>query len=292
MDLRQLHYFSVLAETLNFHRAAERLHISQPPLTVAIRKLEADLGASLFLRSSRGVSLTAAGQAALAPARETLAQAEAVRRAVWQGVKGEVGRLALGFVGSATFDLLPRLIASFRARYPRIELVLEEGTSVNICERIETGALDIGLVRLPVLGHVNLDTHVVELDDMVVALPGSHPLARRDCLRIEDMVDEPFVVHGPISVLRSTVMFACQNAGFLPRIAQEAIQVQTILSLVQSGLGVALVPARSRRFIPEGVVLMPLEQPIAIELGVVHARRANAIVANFISVAREAGDIH
>lgn len=285
MDLRQLHYFSVLAETLNFHRAAERLHISQPPLTVAIRKLEEELGAPLFLRSPRGVSLTAAGQAALEPAREALVQAEGVRRAVRQGASGELGRLALGFVGSATFDLLPRLIQHFRAHYPQVELVLEEGTSVDIAEKIENGGLDIGLVRLPLMEQPRVKVHVVERDHMVVALPVSHPLARRKLLRIEDMAEEPFVVHNPISVLRSTVMVACQSAGFLPHVAQEATQVQTILSLVQSGLGVALVPSHSRRFLPEGVVLMDLVQPIEIRLGLAHAHRANTVVSNFVALA-------
>lgn len=285
MDLRQLHYFSVLAETLNFHRAAERLNISQPPLTVAIRKLEEDLGAPLFVRSPRNITLTAAGLAALKPAREALMQADQVRRAIRQGLDGERGRLRIGFVGSATFDLLPRLIQPFRHKYPQVELILVEGTSIEISNQIDTGMLDIGLVRLPLLSRSKMVTHSLEHDRMVAALPASHALACKHCLRIEEMADQPFVVHGAVSILRSTTIAACQNAGFIPHIAQDATQVQTILSLIQSGLGVALVPSRSRRYAPSGVVLIDLVQPTIVELGIVYAPRENAVVANFAELA-------
>jgi DNA-binding transcriptional LysR family regulator len=285
MDLRQLHYFSVLAETLNFHRAAERLHISQPPLTVAIRKLEEELGAPLFVRSTRSMSLTPAGKAALEPAREALLHAEQVRKTVRQGLDGERGRLSIGFVGSATFDLLPRLIQPFRRAFPQVELILEEGTSVDICRHIDTGAFDIGLVRLPLIAQSRMVTHTLEHDRMVAAVPTSHPLARKQRIRIEEMAGLPFVLHGAISILRSTTIAACQNAGFVPHVAQEATQVQTILSLVQSGLGVALVPSRSRRFTPDGVVLVDLVQPTRVELGIAYMDRASAIVANFAQLA-------
>ena len=135
MELRQLRYFVMLAETGNFHRAAERLNMSQPPLTVAIRKLEEELGAALFIRSARGVALTAAGRASLEMARATLAQADRFREAAREGAAGERGRLRVGFVGSATFELLPRLIAEYRRRYPAVELVLEEGLCACPCSR-------------------------------------------------------------------------------------------------------------------------------------------------------------
>lgn len=290
MELRSLQYFVTLAETSNFHRAAERLHISQPPLSVAIRKLEQELGAPLFDRNPRGVTLTAAGQAALEPARIALAHAEQIRQAVKQGVTGERGRLAIGFVGSATFELLPRLIEPFRRLYPAVELILSEGNSTEIQGRIEAGSLDLGLVRLPLQKSARITTQMVERDHMVVALPSSHPLARKRRLDLKQLVDQPFVVYSGISVLRATTVAACQNAGFVAHIVQEAAQLQTILSLVQSGIGIALVPAKAQRFTPDRVVLVPLAQLISIELGAVYAAKGNAIIRNFLRLALNNSD--
>jgi DNA-binding transcriptional LysR family regulator len=285
MELRLLQYFVTLAETSNFHRAAERLHLSQPPLTVAIRKLEQELGAALFDRHPRGVTLTAAGVAALEPARATLAQAEQVRHAVKQGLTGERGRLAIGFVGSATFELLPRLIEPFRRQYPAVELVLCEGNSLEIQSRIEAGSLDLGLVRLPLQRSSRIATQVVERDHLVVALPSSHPLAHKQRLDLKQLADEPFVVHSEVSILRATTIAACQNAGFLARIVQEAVQLQTVLSLVQSGVGVALVPRKAQRFAPDRVAFVSLAELINIELGVIHAASGNPIIRNFVHMA-------
>ncbi|KRB85521.1 LysR family transcriptional regulator [Sphingomonas sp. Root710] len=287
MELRLLHYFVTLAETSNFHRAAERLHISQPPLTVAIRKLEQELGAPLFDRNPRGVTLTAAGEAALEPARATLAQAEQVRQAAKQGVAGERGRLTIGFVGSATFALLPRLIEPFRRKYPAVELILNEGNSLEIQNKVEAGSLDLGLVRLPLQRSSKVTTAVVERDQLVAALPNSHPLARKRRLDLRQLADEPFIVHSEVSILRATTVAACQNAGFVARIVQEAVQLQTILSLVQSGLGVALVPAKAQRFAPDRVTLVPLAELIDIELGVLHAPSGNAVIHNFVRMATD-----
>ena len=290
MDLRQLRYFTTLAETLNFHRAAERLNMSQPPLTVAIRKLEADLGAPLFERGMRGVRLTAAGKAALGPAREALAQARAVRDAVVQGAAGELGRLRIGFVGSAVSERLPRIISAYRSQFPRVELELQELASAQIVEAIEARELDAGLVRLPFMRRVALSLDVIENDELVVALRTDHALARRKTVALRELAEQPFIMHGPISVLHITTILACQKAGFAPHVAQEATQVQTILSLVQSGLGVGLVPARMARFTPEGVRLMPLVEPIAIEMGIAFRPDAEALVRNFVAVAHDASD--
>ncbi len=290
MDLRQLRYFIALAETGNFHRAAERLNMAQPPLSVAIRKLEEELGAPLFERESRGVRLTDAGRAALPTARATLEQAALVRDVVRQGAIGESGSISVGFVGSAISAALPRIIPAFRRRYPKVDLRLEEMTSVSIAEALGARNLDVGLVRLPLMRPGDLDIAVIERDELVAALLADHPLARRRSLRIADLAAEPLVLHGPVSVLRSVVMLACQRAGFAPRIAQEATQVQTILSLVQSGLGIALVPAGMARITPEGVRLLRLAEPVSIEMGIASRRDADALVRNFVAAACETSD--
>lgn len=285
MDLRQLRYFSVLAETLNFHRAAERLHISQPPLTVAIRKLEDDLGAALFVREPRGVRLTPAGEAALPFARAALVAADDVRDAVRQGVAGVRGRLSIGFIGSAIAELLPQLISPFRVAYPLVELVLQETSSVEIVAAIASRQLDLGLVRLPLTGSHPVDVTVIERDELAVALPAHDTLAVRSSLSLGDLTNRDFILFSPISVLNPIIRMACQNAGFSPRVAQEAVQVQTILSLVEAGLGVALIPARSTRFATSRVRIVPLQDRVPLEMGLVHAIDAPPLVRNFVAAA-------
>lgn len=285
MDLRQLRYFTTLAETLNFHRAAERLNITQPPLTVAIRKLEADLGVALFDREARGVRLTPAGQAAIGPAREALAAAERLRDAVRQGAAGLRGRLSIGFIGSAIGDLLPRIISHFRQAYPDVDLALEELNSVEIVRAIAARQLDVGLVRLPVMDSAPVVTEVIERDQLVVALPGHDVLARRTTIALEALADRSFILYSPVSVLHATARLACHRAGFSPRVAQEAMQVQTILSLVEAGLGVALIPSRSARFAGKGVRIVTLADPLPIAMGVARAEEPSALARNFVAVA-------
>lgn len=290
MDLRQLRYFTILADALNFHRAAERLHMSQPPLTVAIRKLEEELGIRLFIRETRGVRLTEAGRAALPAARAALEQVGRVSAAAHQVKLGESGTIAVGFVGSAISVVLPRIVPAFRARFPHVDLRLEEMTSVSVGEALMAGQLDVGLVRLPMMRPGALDISVIERDRLAVAVSDTHALARQSVVALADLASEPLLLHGPVSVLRTVILLACQRAGFAPRIAQEATQVPTLLSLVQSGLGLALVPASMAQIAPKGVVLVPLAEPVEIEMGVACRRDAGPLVENFVAVARATTD--
>ncbi|MBC2650347.1 LysR family transcriptional regulator [Novosphingobium flavum] len=291
MDLRQLRYFSVLADTLNFHRAAERLGMSQPPLTVAIRRLEDELGAPLFERDSRGVRLTAAGLAALPAARAALAQADQVREAVRQGAAGLRGRLVIGFIGSAVGSLLPRIISPFRQALPLVELVLQEMNSVEIVRAIASRSVDVGLVRLPLMEASPVEIAVIERDELVAALPPHfEPVARGGRIPLGALAETPFILHTPVSVLNATVRLACQRAGFTPRVAQEAVQVQTILGLVQAGLGVALVPGRTSRSAPDGVRMVPLEEPIPIDMGIACRPDAGPLARNFIAMSLASDD--
>ena len=289
MDLRQLRYFNALAETLNFHRAAERLHISQPPLTVAIRKLEEELGVALFERDPRGVRLTTAGLAAVNPAREALAAAEKVREAARQGAAGLRGRLSIGFIGSAIGELMPRIVSPFRHAYPEVELALEEMNSVEIVRAIAGRRLDIGLVRLPVMDSAPVAIDVIETDELVVVLPANDVLARRKTLDLGALADRGFIIYSPVSVLHATIRLACHRAGFTPRVAQEAVQVQTILSLVEAGLGVALIPGRSARFAGEGVRIVSLAEAVPIAMGIARAEEASVLARNFVRTALDTG---
>lgn len=244
MDLRRIRHFNVLAETLNFSRAAERLHIAQPALSVSIQKLETELGTRLFERTPTGVWLTASGKAALVEARRLLYHGEQLMRTAGDAAAGTGGRLRIGFVGSAIFRLIPTLIPRFRSQYPGVELVLTEATSVRILSMLNEEALDIGIVRTPLLQSHGATLITLQRDRFVAALPASHALAERQSLRLEELSGEPFVmyVQGEATGLHASAMAACEAAGFTPHVTQEATQIATVLALVESGLGVALVP--------------------------------------------------
>lgn len=292
MDLRQLRYFLTLAETRNFNRAAERLNMSQPPLTVAIRKLEEELGARLFHRDPRGLQLTDVGYAVLPSAQAAVAHARQVAEAAQLAGHGARGRLTIGFVGSAISELLPRIIAPFRAAFPEVDLVLDEFNSVEIVQGIGARRIDVGLVRLPVLDSTPVAVDVIERDELIVAMSSADPLAVNATVSLADLADRSFIIYRPQSVLHARIRLACQKAGFAPRVTQEATQVQTILSLVQSGLGVALVPARTARFVPEGVKLAALNETIAIEMGIARSLEAGPVVQNFVASALSQSHIH
>lgn len=260
MDLRQIRQFIALAETLSFRKAAERLHMAQPPLSVSVRRMESELGAPLFERGRRGVRLTELGRAILDDARRVALHAEQLRRSAAMAVSGTSGVLRVAFVGSATYSLLPRILPRFRARYPDIALELREGTTTRILEEIAQGSLDLGLVRYPVLEPHASVLIPVEHDTMVAVLPADSPLRRLKRLALRDLADQTFVMYSATAAanLRGQVMLACQTAGFTPRVVQDAVQVQTIISLVESGMGIALVPANSSRHGPGGVVFRRL----------------------------------
>ncbi|MGO4711813.1 LysR family transcriptional regulator [Bradyrhizobium sp. 2TAF24] len=246
LDLRRIRQFVVLAETLNFRRAAERLHIAQPPLSVSIQKLEAELGARLFTRGGAGgVSLTPSGQAALVEARRLLFHNEQLLAAVQAAATGTGGALRIGFVGSTIHGVLQTIVRRFRDTYPDVELVLKEATSVRIAERVDRGELDVGLVRTPLMTPTQAHLMPLLTERFVAALPLGNPLAHKAALRLQQLANESFVFYtrDDAAGLQAMAMLACQHAGFLPKVTQEATQVQTMLSLVESGLGVALVPS-------------------------------------------------
>jgi DNA-binding transcriptional LysR family regulator len=263
MHLRQLQQFITLAEQLNFHRAAKILNMAQPPLSVSLRKLESELGASLFTRNRSGVQLTAAGAAALPKARATLFQAQEMRRAVQRSVTGDEGTVRLGFVGSAIYELLPRLLPAFRESFPNIRLVLTESRTTDLLSAVATRAMDVAIIRIPFFAVYPLDMVPLAPDHLLVAVPRSSPYAGRDRITLAALRDAPFVAHSPEAVpnMHALTLMACQAAGFVPRIVEHAIQAQTILCLVESGLGVGLVPSVMRRLGSQQVDFLEIEGP-------------------------------
>lgn len=272
MNFRQITQFLAVAETQSFRKAAEKLHTAQPPLSTGIRRLEADIGAQLFDRGKRGARLTEAGQAVLADAQKIIFHSEQIRNTITALKRGVGGRLSVGFVGSATYLLLPRVLPLFRERYPNVVLDLREGTTTQILRELESGKLDLGLVRFPVAETTPVEITPVEWDRLVVAFPADHPLSRRRRLALSELANESFILYSAASAsnLRAQVLLACQAAGFTPRVTQEAVQVQTLVSLVESGIGVALVPAASSTGSTRRVVFrdVSVESSLVVALGV------------------------
>lgn len=275
MNLRQLRQFVTLAETGNFHRAAEMLHMAQPPLSVSIRKLEEEMGEALFERRSTGVFLTTVGEAMLADARLTLFHAEQCRQAVLDARQGQGGLLRMGIIGSATYALLPELIPSLRERFPKIELELTEATSSEILDGLVSRRFDVGFVRYPVLHPAPFELRPMDRDDFVLAVSEHSPLAAHDAIALSDAARQPFIMYPQHKVpgLSTLALMRCQLSGFTPRVAQEAMQVQTIMSLVASGLGVGLVAGVARLVMPRGVKCLALtDNPPGFHVGIALAR--------------------
>ena len=260
MNFRQIQQFLAVAETLNFRKAAERLHMAQPPLSVSIKRLEQDLGSALFVRHRRGLRLTATGEGILGHARQIAFHSDQLRKSAAQAAGGVGGQLRIGFVGSATYTLFPRTLPLFRERYPNVVLDLRERSTTQILREIESGELDLGLVRYPVTEATAAALTPVEHDQLVAALPGASSLAKRKRLRLRDLAGQPFIMYSSAAAqnLRSQVVSACQAECFMPYVVQEAVQVQTVVSLVASGMGVAIVPSVSQAQPSQGVVFREL----------------------------------
>jgi DNA-binding transcriptional LysR family regulator len=262
-ELRQLRYFVAVAERLHFGHAAAALHISQPPLSRAIRELEARVGARLLARSRRRVELTAEGSRFLGDAKHLLAQLERAVLEVRAMAAGSLGRLRLGFVSLADYSVLPGLLKSFRAARPGVALSLREMLSPEQAAALAAGELDFGLLLPPVQGS-DLEHLVMQRERFVAVLPAVHRLARRRMrLAVRDLAEEPFVMvpRELAPGLHDIVTSLAARAGFAPRVAQEAIQMQTVVSLVSSGLGVALVPASIANLGRRGVAYRELADP-------------------------------
>lgn len=277
MDLKQLRQVLVLAETLNFRQAAAELSMAQPPLSVSIRKLEEELGVKFFDRTTREVKLTAAGRSVMEHARRTLFHAEQFRIAAQLAGKGQAGRIRLDFVASSTVRLLPRALARFRMLYPHVDLQLVESNTDIIMRSLRDGRIDAGIVRFPTSNIPDVVVTMLDESRLVAALPSQHALARRAKLRLHDLRSESFIFPPQLegSGLYAASWMACQDAGFLPQIVQQASHAQTIISLVEAGMGVALVPDVWARLAPREVVFKQLADLTRTDIGLAFACRAD-----------------
>jgi DNA-binding transcriptional LysR family regulator len=260
LSLQQLHAFSVLAEELHFGRAAARLGIAQPPLSQQVRRLEERVGHPLFNRASGGVALTPAGEELLPAARRTLADlADALTAARAVG-DGRAGSLRIGFPASLALTVLPGLLREFREQFPGVGLHIHEMTTAPQITALHSRDIDVGLLREP-SADAALDFKVVLTEPFVAVLPAGHPLAALRRVPLPQLADSPFTLlprhAGP--GLHDQILGLCAEAGFTPRIAQHAVEWQTVCGLVEAGLGVSLAPASVRRIRLRGVAFRAIE---------------------------------
>jgi DNA-binding transcriptional LysR family regulator len=258
MELRHLRYFLALAEELSFTRAAERLHVSQPPLSLQIRQLEQQIGARLFARTSRRVELTSAGQAFLIDVRGILERVDASISRAAAIESGLAGRIEIGLSGSHFFGPLPKLIAGYSRAYSDVSIFLQELKPTIQLEALRERDIDLSISRTPVNDMVLKSTRLWT-DPMVAAVPLGHKLARRKRLMLGDLRDEPFVMlRLDTSAYAQHIRDCCVQAGFAPRVVHHVSEVAAVLSLVAAGMGVALVPRSLTHIYSDAIAFIPL----------------------------------
>jgi DNA-binding transcriptional LysR family regulator len=290
IELRHLRYFVAVAEELHFGRAALRLHLAQPPLSQQIRKLEEILGHPLFLRTSRAVKLTSAGEIFLERARRTLRNVQEDMDEARSIGRGEEGFLRVGFIGSAMLTALPDMLGRYRRLYPKVNLQLHEAHTSDIVQNLLKGELDAGFLRDG--GQISgLEVEPLFSEPFIAVLPKKHPLARHKAISTKELRDEPFVFFTPSAgtLAYEKTVSLCEEQGFRPRVVQEAPQWLTIMRLVGAGLGVTIAPACVKQVATPNVACLSLRRAMVqsdIELAY-RATEDRAIVEAIASVARQ-----
>jgi DNA-binding transcriptional LysR family regulator len=290
MELRHLRYFVTLAEELHFGRAAERLHIAQPPLSQQIRQLEAELGFQLFYRTKRTVQLTEAGQVFFSEIQGILRQLEQAIQVGRQTSRGEIGQLVIGFVSSAAYNVLPTILRAFRTRVPAVSLELHELTTNQQSQWLREGRIDVGFLRPPVEEDLfNFET--IFQESLMVALPETHLMANQSSVSLRSLSSEPFILF-PRAIapgLYDQIISLCQQADFSPTVAQEAIQLQTIVSLVAAEMGIAIVPESLQHLQRTGVLYKAIQEPTSkVAIAMIWRRNdISSTVQRFLEVVRQ-----
>jgi DNA-binding transcriptional LysR family regulator len=292
LELRHLRYFLAIADEMNFGQAAEKLDIAQPGLSQQIKMLEHILGVTLFDRSRRRLRMTLAGEMFEAEARQIMAHVDHAVETTQRAGRGEVGRLVIGYVGSAAYTgMLTSLVGEFRLGYPRVDLAISELTMLAQLEAIAQGRLDIGFIRPPVPMPEGVAAIALSAENLFIALPATHRDAGKEAVQLRDLSDETFITpeHPPQVSFYAHTVDACSLAGFEPRLGPQGRDFMTISSMVSVGLGVALVPQSVSCVQLPNVVYRPLaDSGPKAELSVAFRRGdASMAVKNFIALARK-----
>jgi len=291
VELRQLRYFVAIADRLSFTRAAEDLVIAQPALSAQIQKLEAEVGAALFVRDKRHVELTDVGRRVLGEARLALAHADRALRLGADGARGITGRLRIGYNRVFPIVQLSRCVRAFRDARPQVEILLDQTPAAEILAHIRNETMDAGLILLP---SESLPEDVQALHmfsaDVNALLPTDHPLAARASVGLIELRDEPFILVNTRDGFESQfemVMQSCRRAGFVPTVAQEVSETRLVFGLVAAGLGVSLISSALAENQIEGVVRVPVEPMRRLEYGLVwSAESRNPAFPRFLELVR------
>ena len=294
MDLRQLRYFAVLAEELHFRRAAERLNITQAPLSVAIQKLEREIGGQLFHRTQRRVALTEVGAVFREAVRGILDSVDLSLTEIRQLTAGEGGHLRIGFTaGSALLSFFPGLVSEYRAQHPNVAVTLEEIPSIGQLDALRARRIDVGVIRTPPLDLPSEIAYSRLLRDrLVVAMHSGHEFARKDTLHLADLRDERFIFYPRQAGIGfySQFLELCVQRSFVPTIVQEAREATTIIGLVATGLGITVLPSEVQCINVPKVAFRPLADPDAVT-EVLLAYRAGEQNARVDGLRRVAKDV-
>jgi LysR family transcriptional regulator, benzoate and cis,cis-muconate-responsive activator of ben and cat genes len=290
VELRHLRYFIAVAEELNFSRAAQRMHMAQPPLSAAIRQLERDLGVDLFVRTTREVKLTDAGDAFLAGARRTLAEAERAAEDAKRAAAGELGQLRIAYSWSTRFATLPALGRAFRATHPDVELMAQEMWNARMPPAFANGGIDVALSLCPEIA-AELQLAPIRKERLVALLPEAHPLAREETIPLSALADDEFIVF-PREIaprLHDAFMSIYRRAGFEPRVRNESFHTGWDLGVLADIPAVATAPETVAGGLPDGIVAVAVSEPTdALETCVVwRADDSSPIVAAFVDVAQD-----
>lgn len=289
MELRHLRYFVMVAQELNFSRAAERLHMAQPPLSQQIRALEIELGVQLFERDKRPLQLTHAGQAFLKQAQLVLTQVEQATQIAQQANRGEVGHLAIGVNSTVTQSVLPSILNIFQTRFPQIELILCELDSQTQIQQLRDCMIDCSFLNSPIQNNPDLNSLSILKEPLIVAIHQEHPLLSHQRIPLKALSQEPFIL--PPSHIGQgfyhQVLNLCQENGFMPTVVQQARWLQTVLSLVAGRIGIALVPASMQNLQRTGVVYKDIQPTLEIEtLAVWRSHNPSPALRQFIEAIR------
>jgi DNA-binding transcriptional LysR family regulator len=261
-ELSQLRCFVAVAEELHFGRAALRLNMTQPPLSRQIQILERVLDVVLLERSNRTVKLTPAGQSFLAEARRLLKLAESAALLAKRVANGKAGSINIGFTATSAYSYVPELVAACRREMPDVEISLKEMVSGDQLKRLDSGEIDIGLLRPPI-SRTGLSAFRVTAEPLIAAVNAGHALARSTTIAIEDLAAEPFIMYAPYEAryFHDLLVELFSRAGLVPNYVQHLAQIHSILAMVHSGVGVALVPEAAMNLHFSGVALRPVDLP-------------------------------
>ncbi len=291
MELRHIRYFVAVAEELHFTRAADRLGIKQPPLSLQIRQLEREIGTPLFHRLTRGVELTEAGALLLDDARRILDQVEQAKARALSRARGDTGRIHVGFAGATDFQpLLPEIIRSYRESFPGVVLSPEQSNTPHLIAGLRSGAIDVAFVRPPLSDGEGIAVQPLVEEQMKIVLPAAHPLASSPSLPLSALAHETLILF-PRAIgpgLHDTIIASCRLAGFSPVLGQDAPQIPSIVYLVAAGFGVSIVPQSIEHIHAEGVAYVRInEDGPRAPIGLAYRRdERSVVVRNFVALAR------